>query len=87
MLSERETDGYRVNDLRGLWATAPYLHNGSVETLEELFTPAANRQTSWMHDNFLVDTTIPGNGAQGHEFGTTLSDTDKAALIAYLNSL
>jgi mono/diheme cytochrome c family protein len=87
MLSERETDGYRVNDLRGVWATAPYLHNGSVETLDDLFTPAANRQTSWMHDNFLVDTTVLGNGAQGHEFGTTLSDTDKAALIAYLNSL
>jgi len=87
MLSVRETDGYRVNDLRGVWATAPYLHNGSVETLDDLFTPAANRPTSWMHDNFLVDTTILGNGAQGHEFGTTLSDTDKAALIAYLNSL
>jgi len=87
MLNVRQTDGYRVSDLRGLWATAPYLHDGSVETLDVLLTPAANRPTSWVHDGFTIDTTVQGNGAQGHEFGTTLSQTDKAALIAYLNSL
>jgi mono/diheme cytochrome c family protein len=87
MLSVRATDGYRVNDLRGLWATAPYLHDGSVATLFDLLTPAAQRPQSWTHDNFTLDATIPGNGAGGHEFGTTLSDADKQALIAYLQSL
>ena len=35
----------------------------------------------------LVDTAQPGSSNQGHEFGVTLPDADKAALIAYLRSL
>jgi hypothetical protein len=30
----RATDGYQAPPLDGVWATAPYLHNGSVPTLE-----------------------------------------------------
>jgi hypothetical protein len=81
------TDGYRVNDLRGLWASAPYLHDGSVQTLDDLLSPPAQRPQMWSHDGFAFDATQPGNGAGGHAFGTTLSDDDKAALIAYLQSL
>jgi hypothetical protein len=29
--------------LQGIWATAPYLHNGSVATLADLLKPAAQR--------------------------------------------
>ena len=29
--------------LEGIWAAAPYLHNGSVPTLTELLKPAAER--------------------------------------------
>jgi hypothetical protein len=39
MDSER-TGGYVAPILSGLWATAPYLHNGSVPTLWQLMTPA-----------------------------------------------
>jgi cytochrome c5 len=39
MRSER-TGGYVAPILSGLWATAPYLHNGSVPTLWQLLTPA-----------------------------------------------
>jgi len=81
------TDGYRVNDLRALWATPPYLHNGSVPTLEDLLRPPADRPKQWMRGSFLVDTTVPGNTNQGHTFGTDLSDDDKTALVAYLKSL
>ncbi len=86
-LNEKYSDGYRDNDLRGLWATAPYLHNGSVPTLDDLLNPAAQRPATWMRGGFLVDTTVLGNGNGGHEFGTTLSTSDKAALVAYLKSL
>lgn len=86
-LSVRFSDGYRVDDLHGLWATAPYLHNGSVPTLDDLLRPAAARPTSFMRGTFLVDTTQPANGNGGHEFGTTISDADRTALVAYLNSL
>lgn len=81
------SDGYRVSDLHGLWATAPYLHNGSVPTLDDLLRPPASRPTSFMRGAFLVDTTTPGNSNEGHTFGTTISDADRAALVAYLNSL
>jgi mono/diheme cytochrome c family protein len=86
-LSVGQTDGYRTSDLHGLWATAPYLHNGSVPTLDDLLKKAPARPVSWMRDGFLVDTTALGSSNQGHEFGTDLSDADKAALVAYLKSL
>lgn len=35
----------------------------------------------------LFDVTTKGNGNQGHEYGTTLSDDDKHALIEYLKTL
>lgn len=81
------TDGYTVSDVRGLWATAPYLHNGSVPTLEDLLMPAAERPVTWQNGSFTFDTTQPGNSNQGHEFGTNLSPLEKAALVAYLKSL
>jgi hypothetical protein len=34
---------YEARVLRGIWAAAPYLHNGSVPTLMELLKPAADR--------------------------------------------
>lgn len=86
-LAVRMSDGYRVDDLHGLWATAPYLHNGSVPTLDDLLRPAAMRPTTFMRGTFVVDTTLPANSNQGHEFGTSISDTDRAALVAYLLSL
>jgi hypothetical protein len=38
MVSAR-TGGYVAPILSGLWATAPYLHNGSVPTIWQLMTP------------------------------------------------
>ncbi len=38
---------YRARPLPGIWATAPFLHNGSVRTLAELMTPAAERETEF----------------------------------------
>lgn len=39
----RKTDGYANMPLDGIWARAPYLHNGSVPTLKDLLTPADKR--------------------------------------------
>ena len=38
---------YKTRPLNGIWATAPYLHNGSVPTLAALLQPAANRPKSF----------------------------------------
>jgi len=34
---------YKARPLTGIWATAPYLHNGSVPTLYDLLSPPAER--------------------------------------------
>lgn len=36
---------YRAKTLVGIWATAPFLHNGSVPTMYDLLKPAAERPT------------------------------------------
>lgn len=38
-----KTDGYANLPLDGVWARAPYLHNGSVPSLWDLLTPAEQR--------------------------------------------
>ncbi|BCG64109.1 MAG: hypothetical protein methR_P1875 [Methyloprofundus sp.] len=35
---------YRGRSLNGIWATAPYLHNGSVPNLYELFLPKCSKE-------------------------------------------
>jgi len=39
----RKTNGYANLPLDGIWARAPYLHNGSVPTLWDLLTPEEQR--------------------------------------------
>lgn len=39
----RATSGYKARPLNGVWATAPFLHNGSVPTLDDLLRPADER--------------------------------------------
>lgn len=38
----RTLAAYKARPLNGVWATAPYLHNGSVPSLYELFMPSCN---------------------------------------------
>ncbi|MCB9623704.1 MAG: hypothetical protein H6721_20325 [Sandaracinus sp.] len=87
MLRVANSDGYRAADLRGVWATAPYLHNGSVPTLEALLTPPEARPTTFDRHGFTLDVSVAGNGNEGHDFGTELGDEDRAALVAYLRTL
>lgn len=81
--------GYKARPLVGVWATGPYLHNGSVPTVFDLlseerparfllgsrqFDPVRLGQTQQAGDGVIeVDTALPGNGNQGHWF------TDDAA--------
>jgi hypothetical protein len=74
---------YSARTLKGAWATAPYLHNGSVPTLDDLLQPAKDRpkkftigsrkfdvqKLGYLHDDKAAefDTTKPGNSNAGHE--------------------
>jgi hypothetical protein len=53
------TGGYVAPILSGLWATAPYLHNGSVPTLWQLLTPE-DRPTQFMVGGHALDFTDVG---------------------------
>jgi hypothetical protein len=43
----RKTSGYANQPLDGIWARAPYLHNGSVPTLRDLLDPPAARPAAF----------------------------------------
>lgn len=79
----------RVAPLLALFASAPYLHNGSVPTLRALLEPAARRPVTFALGSagFVFDTRLPGNRNIGHEYGTRLSPREKDDLVAFLSSL
>lgn len=45
--TDHELLAYKARPLDGIWATAPYLHNGSVPTLYHLLLPAEQRPRSF----------------------------------------
>jgi mono/diheme cytochrome c family protein len=45
-----KVDGYMAPPLDGIWATAPYFHNGSVPTLDAVIAPE-KRLAVWTTDN------------------------------------
>lgn len=46
---------YKGRPLTGIWATAPYLHNGSVRTLFELLKAPVNREPSFVVGSRVFD--------------------------------
>ncbi|MEH6951153.1 di-heme-cytochrome C peroxidase [Nitrobacter sp. NHB1] len=100
---------YESRVLHGIWAAAPYLHNGSVASLAELLKPASQRQQRFaigpdydldnvgiasnqaqsdhVRETTGCDDLNSGNSRCGHEFGTSLPDADKKALLEYLKTL
>jgi mono/diheme cytochrome c family protein len=51
--------GYKANVLHGIWAQAPYLHNGSVPTLWHLLRPA-ERPATFIRGNINYDEALVG---------------------------
>jgi hypothetical protein len=72
-----------------VFASPPYLHNGSVPTLRALLEPARKRPVSFGLGaaGFVLDTRMPGNRNGGHEFGTNLTPSEKDDLVAFLQTL
>jgi mono/diheme cytochrome c family protein len=67
---------YKAAPLAGIWATAPYLHNGSVPNLYELLLPAEQRSSSFHVGSTRFDPVKVGFET-GPTEGTTLIDTTK----------
>ena len=93
---------YKARPLNGIWATAPYLHNGSVRTMRQLLLPTTERQTTFRvgsrefnpdtmgfedAGDYLFDTTLKGNSNAGHEYGADELAAEPAMLDALLEYL
>jgi hypothetical protein len=51
---------YKSRPLNGIWATGPFLHNGSVRTLWDLLLPSEQRPRSFCVGSVTLDTTFVG---------------------------
>nr|WP_301301041.1 di-heme-cytochrome C peroxidase [Pseudomonas kilonensis] len=51
----RELRAYKARPLAGVWATPPFLHNGSVPTIYQLLSPQDERTTTFYKGNFEYD--------------------------------
>lgn len=52
---------YKARPLNGIWATAPYLHNGSVPTLYDLLLPQKERPKTFAYLDGALDTVKGGS--------------------------
>ena len=53
------TNGYKADMLYGIWAQAPYLHNGSVPTIGQLMCPST-RPARFLRGNLYYDEALVG---------------------------
>ena len=63
----RSTKGYASVPLDGIWLRAPYLHNGSVPSLDDLLKPAASRPTGFWRGYDVFDPISVGFVTAGRE--------------------
>jgi hypothetical protein len=74
----RGIPAYRARPLNGTWATAPYLHNGSVPSLYDLLLPPAQRRKifyvgSWEFDPIHVGVETGSDFPGAFTFNTALN--------------
>ena len=74
----RATEGYVAVPLDGIWARAPYLHNGSVPSLHDLLEDVQKRPTAFWRGNDVYDfekvgftSVVPKTEQSGFLYATT----------------
>jgi hypothetical protein len=81
----------RTPPLVALVTSAPYLHNGSVPTLEDLLQPSEQRPKQFTlgkdAGTHNYDTCLPGNRNLGHEYGTQWTAEAKKDVLEFLRGL
>lgn len=97
----RSTQRYWAPSLEGVWARVPYLHNGSVRTMEQLLTPPEFRERKWFRGtrayltqemgladdgDYVFDATSKANSNGGHAYGVYLTVRERRDLIEYLKT-
>ena len=76
---EGDKGKFAVPSLRNVAVTAPYMHDGRFQTLEEV----VEHYSSGVKRSATLDPNLAKHPASG----LNLSATDKAALVAFLKSL
>jgi mono/diheme cytochrome c family protein len=85
----RKTDGYANHPLDGIWARAPYLHNGSVPTLRDLLDPPERRPTAFYRGYDVYDQARVGfvtdvaeeNGRRFFRYDTSIPGNSSAGHV------
>lgn len=77
---------YKARPLNGIWATAPYLHNGSVPNLYELLLPSDQRSKSFTVGNLEFDDKRVGYVTNAAEHASMFRVEDEAGRAIKGNS-
>ena len=67
-------DSYKARPINGVWASAPYLHNGSIPTIYDLLLPAVQRPQQFYVGNIELDVKKVGHISSAAP-NTSLFDT------------
>jgi hypothetical protein len=76
---------YKVPSLKGVWYRGPFVHNGTIATLEDWFD-ARRLRKDYVPTGYRAHG-VPYRSVPGHPFGLSLNQEDKTALIAFLRTL
>jgi hypothetical protein len=79
-----EPDGYVAPPLDGVWASAPYFHNGSVPTLWHLLNPS-ERPAVWRRSSLAMDHELVGLSVV-EEDRVSLVESDVAIRRSYFDT-
>ena len=71
-IAVQEVRGYKARPLEGIWATAPFLHNGSVPTLYQLLSPQSERDETFYRGSFEYDPRHLGYHTEAFDGGFVL---------------
>ena len=71
---ENSTPSYKGRPINGIWASAPYLHNGSVPTVYDLLLPVNERPKTFYVGNIELDLVNVGHVSDERP-GATFFDT------------
>jgi cytochrome c peroxidase len=72
--ADQPTRGYKARPLSGIWASAPYLHNGSVPSLAELLKAPGERVTAFAVGSREFDPATVGLAASPAATGSSTFD-------------
>jgi len=83
--TRRGTGYYKVPSLKGVWYRGPFLHDGSLLTLNDVLDP--NRLRADYVPTGFRGAGVTTKAVRGHEFGLELTAADRAALLAFLQTI